>query len=267
MTRYARLYLAFIRAGFMQEMSFRGNFLIRVGTELLWFVLLIVFYQVIYAKTNSIAGWSKFEYLVLVGTHFIATGIVETLFMPNCTELAEKVRTGKLDFALAKPVDEQFLLTLQALDWATATNIVYGLGMVVYSLGQLGAAPSLLQCAVYVVTVAAGVAIFYSLITMLSVTAVWLIRNQNIYEMWFYVNVFARFPPDIFVGPLGTPLRRIFTYFIPVLVAVAVPAETLARGLARPEMVLFAIAAAALFLALSRGVFRWALRHYRSASS
>ena len=251
----------------MQEMSFRGNFFIRVGTELLWFVLLVAFYEVIYSKTDSVAGWTKFEYLLLIGTHFIVTGAVETFFMPNFSELAEKVRSGKLDFALAKPVDEQFLLTLQSTDWATATNIIYGLVMVITCVVQLGARPAPAQVLVYAVTVLCGVAIFYGLMTMLSVTAVWLIRNQNIYEMWFYVNIFARFPPEVFVGPLGTPLRRVLTYLIPVLVAVAVPAGTLARSALRWEMAAYALLASAALLAGSRLVFRWALAHYRSASS
>ncbi len=265
--RYLRLYRSFLRIGLMQEMAFRGNFLIRVGTELLWFVLLCVFYEVIYSKTNAVAGWSKFQYLVLVGTHFIATGLVETFFMPGFGDLAEKVRSGRLDFALAKPVDEQFLLTTQMTDWATLTNVLYGFGMVVYSLVRLNLTPTLVECLVYLLTLLAGVAIFYSLMVMLSVTAVWLIRNQHLYEMWFYVNVFARFPPEIFEGSLGSPLGKIATFVIPVLVAVAVPAEVLSRRLLRPEMVAFSVIAAAVLLAISRLVFRWALRYYRSASS
>src|SRR5262245_33119085 len=159
MARYVRLYWAFVRTGFMQELAFRGNFLIRVGTELLWFALLCLFYEVIYQKTNSIAGWNQYEYLVLVGTHFIAAGRVETFFMPNFTELAEKVRSGKLDFALAKPVDEQFLLTTQALDWATFTNVAYGIGMIIFSLARLETVPTLGACAIYAITLLAGVAI------------------------------------------------------------------------------------------------------------
>src|SRR5262245_48459798 len=267
MARYARLYWAFLRTGLMQEMACRGNFLIRVGTELLWFALLCLFYEVIYQKTNSIAGWSQYQYLVLVGTHFIATGLVETFFMPNFTELAEKVRSGKLDFALAKPVDEQFLLTTQSLDWATFTNVAYGIGMILFSLMRLGTTPGLGACAVYAVTLLAGVAIFYSLMTMLAVTAVWLIRNQHIYEMWFYVNIFARFPPEIFEGPLGSPLRWLTTFVIPVLIAVAVPASSLAKGLEHGWMAAYSLVAAIALLILSRYVFRWALRHYRSASS
>ncbi len=267
LARYARLYASFLRIGLMQEMSFRGNFLIRVGTELLWFIVLCIFYDVIYRKTNSIAGWSRFEYLVLVGTHFIATGLIETFFMAGFGDLAEKVRSGKLDFALAKPVDEQFLLTMQMMDWATFTNVIYGLGMVVFSLSKLGVVPSIGAVAVYLVTLTAGLALFYSLMVMLSVSAVWLIRNQHLYEMWFYVNVFARFPPDIFVGPLGSPLRWLTTFILPVLLAVAIPAEALSKGLRQPGLAVYSVVAAIAFLAISRWVFRWALRHYRSASS
>ena len=34
------------------------------------------------------------------------------LFLDNCNEFAELVRTGDLDFYLLKPIDEQFLITL-----------------------------------------------------------------------------------------------------------------------------------------------------------
>lgn len=267
MTRYFRLYAAFVRTGFQQELSFRGNFLIRVGTELLWFAVLCVFYEVIFRKTNKVADWTQWEYLILVGTHFIMTGLIETFFMPNFNELSEKVRSGKLDFALAKPVDEQFLLTMQSLDWATFTNVAYGLGMIVFSLVKLGVVPTAGQVAIYVVTLASGVALFYSMMTMLAVTAVWLIRNQHLYEMWFYVNIFGRFPPEVFEGPLGSPLRWITTFVLPLLIAVSVPAQALSNRLDRPWLAAYSVAAAVVFLALSRVVFRGALRHYRSASS
>lgn len=266
--RYLRLYGTFLRYSLMQEMAFRGNFVVKVATELIWFALLVVFYDVVYDKTRDIAGWNKFQYLLLVGTHFIVTGLVETFVMPNCGELAELVRTGRLDFALAKPVDEQFLLTLQTVDWAAASNILYGCGMVGYSLWVLGAAPGVWACAAYLATVVAGAAIFYSIMVTLAVTAVWLVRNQSIYEQWFYVNMFARYPPELFSGPFGRPLRAVFTFLIPILLVVSVPSVVLTQGLyERPLAPLTLLAMAVLALALSRYTFRRVLRHYRGASS
>ena len=75
-----------------------------------------------------------------------------------------------------------------------------------------------------------GVAIYYSLMIALAATSVWLGRNQTLFDFWFYLTNFSRYPMEIYRGPWGTPLRRLFTFCIPVLVAVNVPARILLRA-------------------------------------
>ena len=53
-------------------------------------------------------------------------GLIEMLFLDNCNEFAELVRTGDLDGLLLKPIDEQFLITCRRIDWGTAPNILMG---------------------------------------------------------------------------------------------------------------------------------------------
>ena len=75
---------------------------------------------------------------------------------------------------------------------------------------------------------------------------------------------------EIYDGPLGTPLRRFFTFVVPVLVVVNVPARLLAKPLDGAEL-----AAGRLRprchrrqpRSLSRWIFNRALDSYRSASS
>ena len=78
-------------------------------------------------------------------------------------------------------------------------------------------------------TCVCGVAIYYSLMIALAATSVWLGRNQTLFDFWFYLTNFSRYPMEIYHGPWGTPLRRLFTFCIPVLVAVNVPARILVR--------------------------------------
>jgi ABC-2 type transport system permease protein len=91
-------------------------------------------------------------------------------------------------------------------------------------------------------------------------------------HFWFYITNFARYPMEIYGGRWGTPLRTAFTFIIPVLVAVNVPARIIARPV-NPEsggdwfLPIFALLATAVSLAGSRWVFQRALRSYRSASS
>jgi ABC-2 type transport system permease protein len=121
----------------------------------------------------------------------------------------------------------------------------------------------------YPVYVAAGVVILYSLTIVLAAVSVWLGRNTSIYDFWFYITTFSRYPLEIYSGPIGNLLRIGFTFVLPVLIVVNVPARMLAKPL-RAEyapLAVFAIAATIGSFMASRWVFQRALLSYRSASS
>src|SRR5262245_22720285 len=104
--RYLRLLFALGRYSLQREMAFRGNFLAKISVELLWFAFLIIIYRTVFAKTSSVAEWTEMQYLFFLGCHWAVAGVMETLFLENCSEFAELVRSGDLDFALLKPIDE-----------------------------------------------------------------------------------------------------------------------------------------------------------------
>jgi ABC-2 type transport system permease protein len=84
-------------------------------------------------------------------------------------------------------------------------------------------------------------------------------------NLWVLSEVFAqigRFPTDVF----DAVLRRLFTYVLPVAFLATIPAKAL-LGKASGAFLLFAAAWAFAFFVLSRLFWRFALRHYTSASS
>jgi len=173
---------------------------------------------------------------------------------------------------LLKPIDTQFLVSLQRVQWSALGNFVFGLCLLGYSLVKAGYVPGAVQVVLYPVYLVCGVAIFYSLMLVLASLSVWLGRNQTLYNFWFYITNFSRYPMEIYRGTYGTPLRLFFTFVIPVLVVVNVPARLLVRPLEprSPEdwlLPAFAIFATLGSLAASRWVFNRALLNYRSASS
>jgi len=129
-----------------------------------------------------------------------------------------------------------------------------------------------LMVALYAFYVLCGVAILYSLMIGLSATSIWLGQNSSLYDFWFYITNFSRYPMEIYSGKFGTPLRMVCTFVVPVLIVVNVPAQIIARPV-DPEghkvwpLAAFALVATAGSLAISRWIFTAALRSYRSASS
>ena len=55
------------------------------------------------------------------------------------------------------------------------------------------------------------------------------VRNQTLYNFWFYITNFSRYPMEIYDRGWGRPLYGFFTFIIPVLLVVNIPARILAR--------------------------------------
>ena len=272
---YIRVYLTFARNSLVRDMTFRTNFLIDVISSTSWVFMNLGFYTLIFRYTPSIGegtGWEKYPFFLFLATALLINSLVHAFFMPNADELSELVRTGSLDFALLKPIDTQFIVSLTRIEWSALGNFFVGLALMGYAMYQLQYVPGVVQIVLYPVYVLCGVAIYYSLMIALAATSVWLGRNLTLFDFWFYITNFSRYPMEIYQGTWGTPLRRLFTFCIPVLVVVNVPARVLVRPISPQtweDWLLpgFALLATAGCLAASRWVFQRALWSYRSASS
>jgi ABC-2 type transport system permease protein len=264
--RYFRLLGSLARFTLTRELAFRGNFLVKVSVEVLWLGILVAFFRTVFARTSTVAGWNEPQYFFFVGCFFALNGLIEMLFLDNCNEFAELVRTGDLDGLLLKPIDEQFLITCRKIDWGTAPNILMGAAVMAVALVKMGWQFELARVLTFLATFVCGAAIAYCFMLLLTSLSVWMVRNQSLMEMWWLFSSVARYPKEIFVGRWAEPLGIIFTFFLPILVVVNVPANTMVRVL-DPSMVGFILAVTVVLLWLSRRFFQYALRSYRSASS
>jgi len=266
---YFRVFLTFARNSLVRNMTFRANFIIECISSICWMCMSLVLYILIYHFKNDIAGWGHYEFFVFLATSLFINSLVEAFFMPNAEEFSELVRTGGLDFALLKPIDTQFLVSLTKVDWSSFSNFLFAGGLLCYSLAKLNYTPTIAEILLYPIYVLCGVMILHSLMIILAATSVWLARNQTLYDFWFYITNFSRYPMEIYAGPFGSPLRMLFTFLIPVLVVVNVPARLIAFPMA-PDywyLALFAVLATFASLVVSRWMFVRSLEAYRSASS
>ncbi len=278
---YAGVLWALYRNSLIRDMSYRANFLIECLSSLTWVLMNWGLYLLIFEFAREIgrgSGWGRYEFFVFLATTIIINSLVQAFFMPNAEAFSELIRTGNLDFALLKPIDTQFLVSLNRVEWASLANFGFGLLLLLYSVGRLAVEPgtawvwSAHMLWLYPLFVLCGVTILYSLMISLAATSIWLGRNQTLYDFWFYITNFSRYPWDIYEGRLGTPLRRFFTFIVPVLLVVNVPARLLALPFRADQGPVWfypacSLIAAVLSLLVSRWIFGRALVSYRSASS
>jgi ABC-2 type transport system permease protein len=196
------------------------------------------FYLILFQHAPSIGaatGWGRAEFFIFLATTWMINAIVQTFFMPNAQEFSELIRTGGLDFALLKPIDTQFLISFRRMDWSALSNLVVAvllLGVGMYQLSQRSDPtwqPGPWVVILYPFYLFCGVAILYSIMTVLAATSIWLGRNQSLYDFWFYITNFSRYPAEIYQRGWGYALWGIFTFAIPVLVVVNGAASSAAR--------------------------------------
>jgi ABC-2 type transport system permease protein len=267
LARYLRLLAAFARFGLTRELAFRWNFLVKMFVEVLWLTIILAFYRTVFTKTAVVADWSEPQYLFFVGCYFALLGLIETLFLENCNEFADLVRSGDLDFFLLRPIDEQFLLTCRNVEWSSAPNVVMGVVVMGMAAVQLGWPFDLGQLALFLGLFACGTVIAYSFLVLLMSVSIWLVRNQSLYELWWLFTSLVRYPREIFMRSWAAPVGVVFTYAIPILLVVNVPANLIARNLLDPHLVGLMVVTTVVLLVVSRRFFQYALRRYRSASS
>ncbi|MEO1525883.1 MAG: ABC-2 family transporter protein [Planctomycetota bacterium] len=281
LARYLRVFATFARNSLIRDMTFRTNFVLQCVSSLGWTAMNVGFYLIIFEHTGSIGegtGWDRERFFLFIATTWFINSLVQTFFMPNAQEFSELIRTGGLDFALLKPIDTQFLISFHKVDWSQLSNFFAGGLIAVVSLWQLGTrevdpmVPTFGSVILYLIFLACGVLMMYSLMICLSATSVWLGRNQSLYNFWFYITNFSRYPMEIYNRGWGRPLFGFFTFVVPILLVVNVPARILARPLTpRADwewtLVMWAAVVTLISLFASRWLFRRSLLSYRSASS
>ncbi|TWT83101.1 hypothetical protein CA13_45640 [Planctomycetes bacterium CA13] len=278
---YAKVFLTFASNSLVRDMTFRVNFFLQCVSSIGWTLMNVGFYLIIFQYTGTIgedSGWDRDKFFVFLATTWFINSMVQAFFMPNAQEFSEMIRTGGLDFALLKPIDTQFLVSFRRIDWSALSNFAAGLVILTFALHSLATRavdpmiPSLFSVGLYIVFLVCGVLMMYSLMISLSATSIWLGRNQTLYNFWFYITNFSRYPMEIYDRGWGKPLYGFFTFIIPVLLVVNIPARLLARPIDPRTgwewmLVGWALLATILSLAISRWVFKTALLSYRSASS
>src|SRR2546429_6539655 len=140
--RYIEIYSIMLRNSLIREMSFKANFLLWMLAEVLWFVGQIVFFSIIFGNVDRIGDWTKWEVVLLIGTHQMISQLFQSFLFVNVAAVPELVRTGKLDSLLVLPIDSQFAVSTKQFGLDSIVNAIVGGVVVGVALSELGQFPT-----------------------------------------------------------------------------------------------------------------------------
>ena len=256
-----RILLALWRLNVAEELQYRANFVASLLGTTFWIGTALLTLAVFFRHTTRLGDWDYWEVVVLLGVFNTLTGVIEAVLRPGIGRLAGEVKSGGLDLVLAKPVDAQGFVSFRRLDVWRLTDVVLGLTLAGYALHRLGRVPSVVQLAAFGLALAAAVVVVYALWVALMSLAFWFVSVENLSVLFDAVYEGARYPVSAYPGAL----RFVFVYLIPIAWTTTIPASAL-TGRLEPGFALVAAAVAGVAFALTRLLWRTALKRYSGAS-
>jgi ABC-2 type transport system permease protein len=257
-----KLALTYLRIGVLNEMQYRINFFIQLLQSFISVATGLIGLSLVFGQVTTLAGWSRPELLTVMGVHLLMGGVIRSIIQPNMERLMDDVRNGTLDFALTKPADAQTLVSVREFRFWQLVDVIVGIVVISVAFVELKGALGVAQLLGFLAALIMGGIMLYCVWLMVTSISFWVIRVQEISNLFEGLYAAGRWPVGIYPDWLRTGL----TFLVPVAFAVTVPAEALTNRLSGTSL-LFALGMTLLFVILSRGLWRLGLSNYSGASS
>jgi len=253
---------AYLRVGVANELQYRANFFIQLLQSLIALGTGLLGLALVFGQTAALAGWTRPELLAVMGVYIIMGGLIGSLIQPNMLRLMEEVQQGTLDYALTKPADSQVLISVREFRFWQLVDVVVGIVVLVIALLQMEGSLGWQQAAAFLIALLLGAAMIYCFWLMLTSTAFWIVRVDEITNLFQGIYAAGRWPVGIYPGWL----RYGLTFLVPIAFAVTVPAEAL-TGRLTWQTLLGAAGLALGLLLVSRWIWKKGVRNYSGASA
>jgi ABC-2 type transport system permease protein len=261
--RRLRLLCGFARSSAQNEMAHRANLGIAVLHSIVSLGTGVLGLLVLFGQVQAVRGWDLPSTLALLGVYQIVSAVRGLCIGPSLESLAGadgEIMTGRLDYTLLRPVSTQFLASFRCWKPLTLLDLALGLGVLAASMAGLGKVLTVGNAVSFLVALAAGIVVLYSILLGLTALTLW---SPGFLFTWAFDALYqmARYPVGIYPGWL----RLALTWIVPVGIMTSVPAQALSGGLSA-GMLAASVALAAALCAGASLLFRRGLRRYAGAS-
>ncbi len=251
----------FAGASISAQMEYRANFVVSIISSLLTAGGALFGLLVLSSDGNPVGGWSYAEATIVVGLFTLVQGFIGAVLQPNLSKIAESVRTGTMDFTLVKPIDAQFFVSTRNVNLFRIIDVLVGLALIGWAIPQI---PGVTVSGVLAgaLLLLAALIIVYAIWFLLTTTAFWFVKVENVTELFSGLFRAGQFPVTVFPGWV----RIFFTFIVPIAFITTIPAEALI-GRMQGQNALIAVGTALVLVLLSRWFWQRAVASYTSASS
>lgn len=260
--RYVRIFLAQYKFWLMRIFEFRSEVIFWSATSIFWAFAMLAAVSLIFGQVTSIAGWSKYEVMLVMATQELFMGLLWWWVFPSMLAFSQTIRNGNLDNYLVKPIPSQFLVSTMKFEFDNYVRVVVMAGAMWYLVAHFFPGVTALSVAGYLVMLAVGIALFSSIMFLIATLTFYFTTIFNLEDLYDSILSVGKFPAYVF----DKGLRVVFFYIIPIAFTTTFPVEVL-LGKAGMERIITGIGLTVGFFIAANRFWNFAIRRYASASS
>jgi ABC-2 type transport system permease protein len=262
MRRYLRLYKHFVKFSLMQAMQFRFDFFFRIIMDCIFYLVNVLFYQVLFQHSGALGGWTESQVMIFISGFLLVDAIQMTIISNGTWMIPVLVNKGELDYYLLRPISSLFFLTTRDFAFNSFINVLVAAGIMVWSFSLSPEAFPIYKILLFLFLTLNGTYLFF-LCRILTLTPVFWTHNGRGLEMIFWtLDKFAERPDGIYRGWV----RKILVSIMPFAIISSFPARSLFQG--NPwEIASYCVGIVVIMNIITVAVWNLGLKHYSSASS
>lgn len=262
MRRILRLFELFIwnsRLAVARNMEYKFNFVLGSFISIVFSSIGPVLQYLIFTQTKGFPGWNLDQIILFQGVLLIVLGL-RTLFFGELQDFVYRlVRRGDFDRLLLKPYPPIGIILASGFSMNSLGSILGGIIITVYSTLKLDLHVGVVQLGLFLIFIAAGLALFMALDVLFSCIVIVLVQMGRLNEFFNFIARFGEYPLSIYPNAL----RLAFITVVPFAVWVNIPAQLLLGSL--DVYMLYSLVFCFAFLFVCLKVWGLCLRKYTSA--
>ncbi len=218
--RMVRLFFRFLAQNLKIKLEYKLDSLILFIAGASMQTLGFLFISVLFSRIPAVAGWTRWEIIMMLSMIFFSEGIVSFAF-EGAWQMAFLVNMGDMDRILLRPLSPILQILTYAMGIHGIGNMAMGIGLFAISVTNAGLEWTPAKIAFLPVFVVSAAAIRTTISFAANCSAFWIRAFTNAVPLMVYqLADFAKYPPSLF----GKAIEFLMVFVLPYAFISYVPA-------------------------------------------
>ncbi len=206
------LYKNYIKMHMKSSFQYRFNMMFVAFNQLLIMVGEILSVYLLFLQFESVAGWTFYESLLMLGVIYTVYSFVEA-FARGYDEFPKLVQSGELDRFMIRPVNIHYQIFGSRFEFTKFPRIILGIVVSVIALVNMSVDWNVWKVLVLIATYICGTFVIFGLFLLSAGISIYTVENLE------FLNIVTNGSKELAFYPINIYAKwftRIFTFVIPI---------------------------------------------------